>query len=107
MLDRVIIYTDSGARNNPGSAALGLVVFDEQGRVLTEHGSKRGLYGFHTFRRDRTITTYDKIGIPEGPTRDQVVQQEWLGAGLGVAILTLATVLLARYSAPISIYKMT
>ncbi len=36
-----------------------------------------------------------------------MVQQEWLGAGLGVAILTLVTVLLARYSAPISIYKMT
>ncbi|MEE9237908.1 MAG: ATP-binding protein [Thermoplasmata archaeon] len=39
---------------------------------LLKHGSKRGLYGFHTFRRGRTITTYDKIGIPEGPTVSRI-----------------------------------
>lgn len=40
---------------------------------LLEHGSQRGLYGFHTYRRGRMITTYDKIGIPEHPTMARII----------------------------------
>ena len=40
---------------------------------LLEHGSQKGLYGFHTYRRGRMITTYDKIGIPEHPTMARIV----------------------------------
>jgi len=39
---------------------------------LLKHGSQRGLYGFHTYRRGRMITTYDKIGIPEHPTMARI-----------------------------------
>jgi ribonuclease HI len=37
MPDRVTIYTDGGARGNPGPAAVGVVVCDAEDRVLREH----------------------------------------------------------------------
>lgn len=40
---------------------------------LFKHGSQRGLYGFHTYRRGRMITTFDKIGIPEHPTSARII----------------------------------
>ncbi len=40
---------------------------------LLKHGSQKGVYGFHTYRRGRMITTYDKIGIPEHPTMARIV----------------------------------
>lgn len=39
---------------------------------LLKHGSQRGLYGFHTYRRGRMITTFDKIGVPEHPTMARI-----------------------------------
>ena len=35
-MDRIIIYTDGGARGNPGPAGIGAVIQDEQGAVLKE-----------------------------------------------------------------------
>jgi len=40
---------------------------------LLRHGSQRGFYGFHTYRRGRMITTCDKIGIPEHPTMARII----------------------------------
>lgn len=34
---------------------------------LLAEGSTKGYYGFHTFRRNRMITTFDKVGIGEDP----------------------------------------
>lgn len=33
---KLTIYTDGGARGNPGPAGIGAVIFDEQGRVAAE-----------------------------------------------------------------------
>ena len=38
----VQIYTDGGARGNPGPAGLGIVIFDETGKALWEHGEYIG-----------------------------------------------------------------
>ncbi|MAG12764.1 hypothetical protein CL630_03060 [bacterium] len=35
-MSKVIIYTDGGARGNPGPAGAGVVIADEQGNVLKE-----------------------------------------------------------------------
>lgn len=40
---------------------------------LMKKGSDKGLYGFHTFRRGRMITSYDKIGIPHHPTVSRII----------------------------------
>ncbi|MCC7477124.1 2-C-methyl-D-erythritol 2,4-cyclodiphosphate synthase [bacterium] len=38
----LILYTDGGSRGNPGPAATGWVLFDDQGRVVHEQGSFLG-----------------------------------------------------------------
>ena len=35
-MKRLIIYTDGAATPNPGPAAIGVVVLDETGKVVTE-----------------------------------------------------------------------
>src|SRR3990167_6480034 len=40
---KIITYTDGGARGNPGPAALGVVISDEKGRVIKEYGEKLGV----------------------------------------------------------------
>lgn len=41
--------------------------------ALLKEGSNKGLYGFHTYRRGRMITTYDKIAIGEHPTISRII----------------------------------
>jgi len=38
----IIVYTDGGARGNPGPAAIGVVVQDRTGKVLKEHSAYIG-----------------------------------------------------------------
>lgn len=38
----LVIYTDGGARGNPGPAGIGIVIKDEQGNLVKEWGSKIG-----------------------------------------------------------------
>jgi len=40
---------------------------------LLKQGSNKGLYGFHTYRLGRMITTYDKIAIGEHPTISRII----------------------------------
>ena len=40
--NRFIIYTDGGARGNPGPAALGVVIQDGEGRMLKEYSEYLG-----------------------------------------------------------------
>ncbi|MDO8743384.1 MAG: ribonuclease HI family protein [Candidatus Azambacteria bacterium] len=42
MLNRAIIYTDGGSRNNPGPSALGVVIADDKGKVLKEYSHYLG-----------------------------------------------------------------
>jgi hypothetical protein len=39
---------------------------------LLAEGSTKGYYGFHTYRRNRMITTFDKIAIGEEPTLSRI-----------------------------------
>lgn len=41
-MEKIIAYTDGGARGNPGPAAVGVHVIDEQGSVLKEVSEKIG-----------------------------------------------------------------
>ena len=40
---------------------------------LLAEGSTKGYYGFHTYRRNRMITTFDKIAIGEDPTLSRII----------------------------------
>jgi len=41
-MGKFIVYTDGGARGNPGPAALGYIIKNEKGDVLKEHGEYIG-----------------------------------------------------------------
>lgn len=42
MTDKLIIYTDGGARGNPGPAAIGVVIFDASGKEVKKFGKHIG-----------------------------------------------------------------
>lgn len=42
MKEKVIVYTDGGARGNPGPAAVGVVIKDSSGRTLKSYGEMIG-----------------------------------------------------------------
>ena len=42
MHQKLYLYTDGGSRGNPGPAAIGIVIADEKGRILEEHGEYLG-----------------------------------------------------------------
>ena len=35
--DKIFVYTDGGARGNPGPAAIGIMLYDEKKQLLLEH----------------------------------------------------------------------
>lgn len=41
--EKLIIYTDGGARGNPGPAGIGCVIFDEKGKLVEEISKYIGL----------------------------------------------------------------
>ena len=41
-MEKIIVYTDGGARGNPGPAAVGVYVIDENDKVVTEVAEKIG-----------------------------------------------------------------
>lgn len=41
-MQKIIIYTDGGARGNPGPAAIGAVICDEKGQALKKYGEYLG-----------------------------------------------------------------
>ena len=41
-MEKIIIYTDGGARGNPGPGGVGVVIADNKGKVLKEYGEYLG-----------------------------------------------------------------
>jgi ribonuclease HI len=39
---KLTVNVDGGARGNPGPAAIGVVIRDDQGRIIDEHGERIG-----------------------------------------------------------------
>lgn len=42
-MSKLFIFTDGGSRGNPGAAAIGVFVTDENGAVIFEHGQYLGI----------------------------------------------------------------
>jgi len=42
-MNKLLLYTDGGARNNPGPAATGFLIKDEEGRVVKKGGTFLGM----------------------------------------------------------------
>jgi ribonuclease HI len=64
---KLIIYTDGGARGNPGPAGLGVYITDEDGNVLLEHSR---------FLGDRTNNQAEYMAILDALRQAQVLGAE-------------------------------
>ncbi|OGY81837.1 MAG: hypothetical protein A3F54_04675 [Candidatus Kerfeldbacteria bacterium RIFCSPHIGHO2_12_FULL_48_17] len=42
-MTKIIAYTDGGARGNPGPAGLGVVLYNEQGKIVSRHKAFLGV----------------------------------------------------------------
>lgn len=41
-MEELFVFTDGGSRGNPGPAAIGVVIKDEKGKILTQFGKRIG-----------------------------------------------------------------
>src|SRR3989344_391136 len=68
MNKKLIIYTDGGARGNPGPAAIGVVIFDESGKILKKFGEYIGKTTNNQAEYTALITALSKaskLGVSE------------------------------------------
>lgn len=60
-MKKFIVYTDGGARGNPGPAALGVVIANERGEVLKKYGEYLGETTNNTAEYEAAIFALKKI----------------------------------------------
>jgi ribonuclease HI len=68
-MDKIIAYIDGGARGNPGPAAIGFVLLNEQGKVLKEHGQTLGVKTNNEAEYSAAIFALEKIKSLWGKTK--------------------------------------
>ena len=59
--EKLIVYTDGGARGNPGPAALGVAISDAKGNVIKEYGEKLGVKTNNEAEYEAVIFAIKKI----------------------------------------------
>lgn len=70
---KLIIHTDGGARGNPGPAAVGVVVTDEQGKRIIEFG---------TYIGETTNNVAEYTAVVEALSWIQEYKEKWGGGGI-------------------------
>lgn len=84
-----IIYTDGGARGNPGPAAIGVVISDEKGRVLKEYGEYIGKTTNNDAEYQAIISALKKLKSLIGKTKaKQATVKAFLDSELVVKQIT-------------------
>ncbi len=85
-MQKIIIYTDGGARNNPGPAGAGAIIFNESGEVLKESSKYLGERTNNWAEYEAVILGFEeakKLGLNEREIEfrvdSQLIQQQILG----------------------------
>lgn len=68
---KLIIYGDGGSRGNPGEAAYGFVIFDEQGNVIYKEGKRLGVNTNNVAEYSAVINAYRWV-IEHMPNIEQI-----------------------------------
>ena len=86
MTKRITIYTDGGARNNPGPAGAGVIIFDENNKILKESSKYLGEQTNNWAEYEAVILGFEEakaLGLNkydiEFKIDSQLVQQQLLG----------------------------
>ncbi len=61
MIVSLIVYTDGGARGNPGPAALGVVIQDAKGNLIKKYGEALGIKTNNEAEYEAVISALKKI----------------------------------------------
>ncbi len=59
--EKLIVYTDGGARGNPGPAALGVVIQDAKGDLIKEYGEALGIKTNNEAEYQAVVSALQKI----------------------------------------------
>lgn len=68
---KLIIYGDGGSRGNPGEAAYGFVIFDEQNNVIYKEGKRLGVNTNNVAEYSAVINAYRWV-IEHMPNIEQI-----------------------------------
>ena len=60
-MQKVLIYTDGGARGNPGLAGAGIYITDEKGKVLKEIAKPLGVQTNNYAEYDAVLTALETV----------------------------------------------
>ncbi len=61
LMQKVLIYTDGGARGNPGLAGAGIYITDEKGKVLKEIAKPLGVQTNNYAEYDAVLTALETV----------------------------------------------
>ena len=59
--EKIIVYTDGGARGNPGPAATGVVITDEKGNFIKKYSKEIGIRTNNEAEYEAVIFALQKI----------------------------------------------
>ena len=75
-MEKIIIYTDGGARGNPGPAAIGVVIADTRGNTLKTYGQTIGIKTNNEAEYQAVIFAVKKIKQLFGKEKARAMQIE-------------------------------
>jgi ribonuclease HI len=73
-MEKIIIYTDGGARGNPGPAGIGVVIQDEKGKTLHESSAYIGETTNNVAEYEALIRALEDLKIFGDKLRDMEVE---------------------------------
>ena len=72
--EKLIVYTDGGARGNPGPAALGVVIQDAKGRAIKKYGERLGIKTNNEAEYEAVIFALQKLKALYGREKTKKMQ---------------------------------
>lgn len=72
--EKLVVYTDGGARGNPGPAALGVVIQDAKGHTLKKYGERLGIKTNNEAEYEAVISALQKIKALYGKEKTKKMQ---------------------------------
>lgn len=74
--EKIIVYTDGGARGNPGPAALGVAIKDVKGNLIKKYGETLGIKTNNEAEYSAIISALKKVKALYGKEKTKTMEVE-------------------------------
>jgi len=74
--EKVIVFTDGGSRNNPGPAAIGVVIKDVSGNIIKQYGEAIGIATNNEAEYRAVVSAFKKIKAMLGKEKCKKLEVE-------------------------------